>query len=141
MNEMENSDMNVVILGCGRVGARLATILDQHGHRVSVIDRTLEAFDRLPNEFKGLVVLGEGVDYDILRQAGIEQADAFCTLSNNDNINIMASQVARAVFKVPRVITRIYDPTRQDTYSALGLESICPTRVGVERIEQLLGVD
>lgn len=133
--------MNVVILGCGRVGARLAAMLDRHGHRVSVVDRTLEAFDRLPNEFKGLVVLGEGVDYDILRQAGIEQADALCTLTDNDNINIMASQVARSVFKVPRVITRIYDPVRQDTFTALGLESFCPTRIGVERIEQLLGVD
>lgn len=133
--------MNVVILGCGRVGARLAAMLDHHGHRVSIVDRTLEAFDRLPNEFKGLVVLGEGVDYDILRQAGIEQADALCTLTNNDNINIMASQVAKSVFKVPRVITRIYDPVRQDTYTALGLESLCPTRIGVERIEQLLGVE
>ncbi|HWE60092.1 MAG TPA: TrkA family potassium uptake protein [Chloroflexota bacterium] len=133
--------MNVVILGCGRVGARLAAMLDKNGHRVSVIDRTLEAFDRLPNDFKGLVVLGQGVDQDILSQAGIEQADAFCTLSNDDNINIMASQVATAVFHVPRVITRIYDPRRQDTYTTLGLESICPTRVGVDRIEQLLGVE
>jgi trk/ktr system potassium uptake protein len=133
--------MRVVILGCGRVGARLATMLDKDGHQVSIIDRTLEAFDRLPSEFGGLVVLGEGVDYDILRQAGIEQADAFCTLSNDDNINIMASQVAKAVFHVPRIITRIYDPRRQDTYTSLGLESICPTRVGVQRIEQLLGVE
>lgn len=132
--------MRVVILGCGRVGARLAARLDAEGHHVSVIDRTLEAFERLPNEFGGLVVLGEGVDYDILRQAGIEQADAFCTLSNDDNINIMASQVAKMEFHVPRVITRIYDPRRQDTYTALGLESICPTRVGVDRIQQLLGI-
>jgi len=133
--------MRVVILGCGRVGARLAGMLDSSGHTVSVIDRTLEAFERLPQSFGGLVVLGQGVDYDVLKQAGIAQADAFCTLSNDDNINIMASQVATKLFKVPRVITRIYDPVRQDTYTTLGLESICPTRVGVDRIEQLLGVE
>ena len=133
--------MRVVILGCGRVGARLAGMLDSAGHTVSVIDRTLEAFERLPQDFGGLVVLGQGVDYDVLKQAGIEKADAFCTLSNDDNINIMASQVAAKVFKVARVITRIYDPVRQDTFTTLGLESICPTRVGVNRIEQLLGVE
>lgn len=132
--------MRVVILGCGRVGARLAVMLDRDGHEVSVIDRTLEAFDRLPPEFGGLVVLGQGVDYDVLKQAGIERADAFCTLSNDDNINIMASQVASKVFGVKRVITRIYDPIRQDTYTRLGLETICPTRVGVQQIEAVLGI-
>jgi trk system potassium uptake protein TrkA len=95
----------------------------------------------LPSSYSGNVVLGEGVDYDILRQAGIERADAFCALSNDDNTNIMASQVAREVFHVRRVITRIYDPSRQDTYRTLGLETICPTRMGVNHIEGLLGVD
>ena len=133
--------MRVVILGCGRVGARLAGMLDAESHKVSVIDTTLEAFERLPNNFGGKVVLGEGVDYDILREAGIERADAFCALSNDDNTNIMASQVAREVFQVGRVITRIYDPSRQNTYRALGLESICPTRMGVNHIEGLLGID
>jgi trk system potassium uptake protein TrkA len=131
--------MYVVILGCGRVGARLASMLDRDGHTVCVIDKTLTAFDRLPADYGGQVVLGEGVDTDILRQAGIEQAAAFCTLSNDDNINIMASQVATSVYHVPRVITRIYDPARQDTYTVLGLESICPTRIAVDRIEHLLG--
>ena len=133
--------MRVVILGCGRVGARLAAMLDAESHKVSVIDTTLEAFERLPSTFGGKVVLGEGVDYDILREAGIERADAFCSLSNDDNTNIMASQVAREVFQVRRVITRIYDPSRQNTYRALGLESICPTRMGVSHIEGLLGIE
>ena len=132
--------MRIVILGCGRVGARLAVMLDRDGHQVSIIDRTLEAFDRLPPEFGGMVVLGQGVDYDVLKQAGIQQADAFCTLSNDDNINIMASQVASKVFGVERVITRIYDPIRQDTYTKLGLETICPTRVAVQEIETVLGI-
>lgn len=133
--------MRVVILGCGRVGARLAGMLDAESHKVSVIDANLEAFDRLPASFGGKVVQGEGVDYDVMRDAGIERADAFCALSNDDNTNIMASQVAREVFHVGRVITRIYDPSRQNTYRALGLESICPTRMGVSHIERLLEAD
>ncbi|MDB5059702.1 MAG: TrkA family potassium uptake protein [Chloroflexi bacterium] len=130
--------MRVVILGCGRVGARLAGMLDDGGHQVSVIDENLEAFERLPTRFAGLVVLGNGIDFDILTQAGIEKADALCALSNFDNTNIMASQIAREVFHVPRVITRIYDPERQDTFRQLGLETVCPTRVGVAQIEALL---
>ena len=132
--------MRIVILGCGRVGARLAAALDAEKHHVSVIDRKQEAFERLPTDFHGHVVLGTGIDQDVLRSAGIERADAFLALSNKDNTNIMASQVAREVFHVGKVITRIYDPSRQDTYRTLGLDTICPTRVGVNAIEGLLGV-
>jgi trk system potassium uptake protein TrkA len=130
--------MRVVILGCGRVGARIAARLDSEKHTVSIIDTTLEAFERLPGEFRGQVVLGEGIDFDVLREAGIDRADAFCALSDNDNTNIMASQIAKQVFHVDRVITRVYDPVRTDTYKALGLETFCPTRIGVARIERLI---
>jgi len=132
--------MRVVILGCGRVGARLAGMLDADGHQVSIIDQSIEAFERLPAKFNGGVVLGNGIDYDVLVQAGIEKADALCALSNYDNTNIMASEIAREVFHVERVITRIYDPERQDTFRAAGLETVCPTRVGVAQIEALIGV-
>jgi trk system potassium uptake protein TrkA len=132
--------MTVIILGCGRVGARLARMLDDNGHRVSIIDMNLESFERLPETFRGQVVLGNGIDFDILSQAGIENADALCALSNYDNTNIMASQIAREVFHVPRVITRIYDPVRQDTFRELGLETVCPTRVGVAQIEALIDI-
>jgi len=132
--------MRVVILGCGRVGARLAGLLDAAGHHVSIIDRNMEAFERLPAKFGGSVVLGNGIDVDVLVQAGIDRADALCALSNSDNTNIMASQVAREVFHMPRVITRIYDPARQDTFRSVGLETVCPTRVGVTQIEALIGL-
>lgn len=131
--------MRVIILGCGRVGARLAGMMDAEGHSVGIIDLRLDAFERLPLKFGGNTVLGEGIDYDVLRQAGIEQADAFLALSDNDNSNIMAAQIAQCVFHVPRVITRIYDPTRNESFRALGLETLCPTRLTVERIEALLG--
>ena len=133
--------MHVIIMGCGRVGARLAGMLDAEGHVVSVIDLRLDAFERLPAKFNGHTVLGEGIDYDVLRQAGIGQADAFLALSNNDNSNIMASQIARSVFQVGRVITRIYDPSRNQSFRALGLETLCPTKLGVDRIEALLGAE
>src|SRR5215210_5585562 len=119
--------MRFVILGCGRVGSRLATMLDRMGHTVTIIDRTADAFKRLPSDFGGQALIGIGIDEDVLRSAGIEQADVFAAVTNGDNTNIMASQVAKELFHVPGVIARIYDPLREETYHALGLETICPT--------------
>ncbi|HEX2912669.1 MAG TPA: TrkA family potassium uptake protein [Chloroflexia bacterium] len=119
--------MNFVILGCGRVGSRLATMLDRMGHNVSIIDKYPDAFKRLPPDYGGTSIIGVGIDEDVLRSAGIEQADVFAAVTNGDNTNIMASQVAKELFHVPRVIARIYDPLREETYHALGLETICPT--------------
>jgi trk system potassium uptake protein TrkA len=119
--------MNVVIMGCGRVGARVASLLDHNGHSVTVIDTTAAAFRRLSSEFKGETLIGTGIDEDVLRRAGIENAHAFIAVTNGDNRNIMAAQVARAIFNVPEVIARIYDPVREDTYRRLGLSTVCPT--------------
>ena len=119
--------MKFVILGCGRVGSRLAAMLDMMGHDVSIIDKSQDAFKRLPAKFGGQAIIGVGIDEDILRSAGIEEADVFAAVTNGDNTNIMASQVAKELFNVPRVIARIYDPLREETYHALGLETICPT--------------
>lgn len=119
--------MNVVVMGCGRVGARVASILDNNGHRVAVVDTDAGAFRRLAPEFGGDTVIGTGIDEDILRSAGIEQAHAFVAVTNGDNRNIMAAQVARRIFDVPEVIVRIYDPVREDTYRRLGLTTVCPT--------------
>ena len=114
-------------MGCGRVGARIASILDHNGHRVTVIDTDSRAFRRLPADFKGDTIIGTGIDEDVLRSAGIEEAAAFIAVTNGDNRNIMAAQVARLVFRVPEVICRIYDPVREDTYRRLGLTTVCPT--------------
>ncbi|MEI6043651.1 MAG: TrkA family potassium uptake protein [Chloroflexota bacterium] len=126
--------MNFVILGCGRVGSRLAVLLDKMGHNVAIIDRTSDAFKRLPTTFKGRAVIGIGIDEDVLKSAGIEQADVFAAVTNGDNTNIMASQVAKELFQVPRVIARIYDPIREGTYHALGLDTICPTTLITNQI-------
>ncbi len=130
--------MKLVIVGCGRVGAMAAVALSKAGHQVTVIDVNRRAFDRLGPDFTGEMVLGNGIDEDVLRQAGIETADGFASLTNGDNRNIMAAQIAREIFKVPRVITRIYDPIRQDAYTELGLDTVCPTLSGARQIHAML---
>jgi trk system potassium uptake protein len=119
--------MRVVIMGCGRVGARVASLLDHSGNAITVIDTDSRAFRRLPAGFGGETVIGTGIDEDVLRKAGIKDADAFIAVTNGDNRNIMAAQVARLIFEVPVVICRIYDPVREDTYRRLGLTTVCPT--------------
>ena len=121
--------MKVVILGCGRVGATLATQLDQAGHSVSIIDISGDAFQRLSSKFKGDKIVGNGAQQDVLRQAGIETADAFVAVTNGDNRNILASQIAKEIFHIKKVVCRIYDPLRQRTFGELGLEAICPTTI------------
>jgi trk system potassium uptake protein TrkA len=126
--------VKVVILGCGRVGATLATNLDREGHSVSVIDTSSDAFQRLSPDFRGETYVGNGVDQDVLVRAGIREADAFAAVTNGDNRNIMASQIAKEMFHVKKVICRIYDPIREQTYHDLGLETICPTIIGAQHI-------
>ena len=119
--------MNIVIVGCGRVGSRLAREMDAQGHHVTVIDEKVSAFDRLGEDFHGEMVVGTGIDESVLRRAGIEAADCFASVTNGDNRNIMAAQIAKVVFRVPRVITRIYDPIREEVYREMGLETVCST--------------
>ena len=131
--------MNIVILGCGRTGARLALDLVAEGHRVTVVDMNPAAFHRLGVDFVGDTVLGTGIDEDILRQAGIEGAGIFIATTNGDNTNVMAAQVAREVFKVPQVICRIYDLGREEFYrDTIGLTTISPTRLGAAAIRELI---
>lgn len=122
--------MNIIILGCGRVGALLATQLDNAGHAVTIIDSSSDAFQRLDPEFKGAKMTGNGVDEEVLRRARLDKADAFIAVTNGDNRNIMASQIAKEIFSVKKVLCRIYDPLRESTYKELGLETFCPTLVG-----------
>jgi len=135
--------MKVVIMGCGRVGAWLARLLDADGHSVTVLDidaysfRRL-SFPRLLADFNGTALVGNGIDEEALIRAGIEEADAFVALTQGDNRNIMAAQIAKHIFNVPRVMCRIYDPLRQELYSTLGLEAISPTTVFAEMLKEEL---
>ena len=126
--------MRVVILGCGRIGSTLAAILTREGNEVSVIDRDQGAFDkavqRLGSDFAGETIRGVGIDEEVLRHAGIEQADAFVSVTSGDNTNIVAAQIARQRFHVPKVFARVYDPIRAEAYQDAGIETVCTTTVG-----------
>jgi trk system potassium uptake protein TrkA len=130
--------MKIVIMGCGRAGAMLATMMVGEKLDVTVIDSSSAAFARLGTSFKGTKIVGDGTDADVLRRAGIEDADYFAAVTNGDNRNIMAAQIAQHIFHVPHVVCRIYDPIRQQTYQTLGLESICPTIVGAKLLHDAL---
>ena len=119
--------MRVIIVGCGRVGARVAAELDERGEHVTVIDSNARAFSRLPQTFKGETVRGNGTDEDVMRSAGAEQADIVMALTEGDNRNALAAQLAKHRFGAPRVIAKINDPLRGEAYRALGLETICRT--------------
>jgi trk system potassium uptake protein TrkA len=119
--------VNVVIVGCGRVGARIAATLDQAGHRVSVVDINAAQFRRLPQDFSGKAIVGTGIDEDVLKSADIEDAEAFFAVTQGDNTNIMSAQIAQTVFEIPHVVARIYDPVREDTYRRMGIHTVCPT--------------
>ena len=127
-------------MGCGRVGARLALMLTDAGHDVVVMDIQSSAFRRLGSDFKGTTILGDAIDQEVLKRAGIERADAFVAATQGDNRNIMASQIAKHVYGIDRVVTRIYDPLRSDTFAALGLHAISPTIIGASAFfEELTG--
>jgi trk system potassium uptake protein TrkA len=119
--------MNIVIMGCGRVGARLAGLLDIEGHSVTILDIETYSFRRLPSEFSGTALVGDGMDEEVLKKAGIEKADVFVAVTESDNHNIMAAQITKHLFNVPKVLCRIYDPLRRELFSSLGIEALSPT--------------
>ena len=130
--------MKVIIMGCGRVGARLAAQLDAEGHTVTVLDNDARSFRWLLPEFGGTALLGNGLDEEVLKRAGMEEADAFVVVTQGDNRNIMAAQIGKHIFNVPKVVCRIYDPLRQELYSTLGLEAISPTTVFAQMLKERL---
>lgn len=119
--------MYIIIVGCGRVGSSLANLLQAEGHDVVIIDEDQESFNRLGPNFNGVTLTGNAFDIDLLKEAGADKANAFCVVTNGDNTNIMAAQVAKKIFKVPKVIARVYDPKRAHIYKKLGLDIISGT--------------
>ena len=130
--------MKIVIMGCGRVGAQIAALLDKGGHSITVLDIDADSFRRLPPEFNGIALLGNGIDEEVLKKAGIEEADIFVALTQGDNRNVMAAQIAKHIFNVPRVVCRIYDPLRQELYNTLGLEAFSPTTIFAHMLKEKL---
>ncbi len=130
--------MKVIIMGCGRVGGQLAVLMDNDGHDVTVLDTNAYSFRRLPAAFRGTALLGNGMDEDTLKKAGIEKCDAFIAVTQGDNRNIMACQMAQHIFNVRKILCRIYDPLRRDLYALLGLESISPTTIFAQMLKDKL---
>lgn len=117
----------IVILGCGRVGSTLAKQMSGEGHEVTVLDQTSDSFRRLGTKFKGQRFVGSGLDQDLLKRAHLGDAEVFIAVTQGDNTNIMAAQIAREVFAIPRVMARIYDPIRAQAYRELGIITLCTT--------------
>jgi len=130
--------MKIIIMGCSRVGAQLAGLLDSNGHSVTILDNDDYSFRRLPPTFKGTALSGNGLDQEVLKKAGIMEADGFVAVTQGDNRNVMAAQIAKHIFNVPRVVCRIYDPLRQELYSTLGLETISPTTIFAQMLKEKL---
>ena len=131
--------MNIIIMGCGRVGAELATVLSTEGHKVTIIDTDAGSLDKLSPEFSGTALVGDATDEEVLKKAGIAQADAFVALTREDERNAMAAQIAKEMFNVPKVICRIYDPLQEEFYASLGLDAISPISVFVQLVKERLG--
>lgn len=130
--------MRVMVMGCGRVGATLAVDLSADGHEVTVLDVDPASFRFLPDDFKGEKCVGNGIDLDVLRKVGIDKMDAFVSATRGDNRNVMAAQIAKHVFGVKIVASRVFDPLREEMYRNLGLRTINPTRVQARRLKRVI---
>ncbi|MFN0095582.1 MAG: potassium channel family protein [Dehalococcoidia bacterium] len=130
--------MNVLIMGCGRVGARIAGILDQQGNAVTVLDTNAAAFRRLSDSYQGKRHVGNGMDGPVLERCGIREMDAFLACTQGDNRNYFASMVAKEIYGVHRVLCRIYDPVREQIFRELGLETFSPTSIGAQIMVDML---
>ena len=126
--------MNIIVVGCGRVGSHLATLLSDDGHNVSVVDRRADSFAARGHDFNGTTVKGVGFDEEVLIDAGVEDCDVVAAVTSNDNANLMVAEVARRIFGVRHVITRLYAPKREKTYTQLGIDFACGTTLVAEEI-------
>ena len=132
--------MKIVIVGCGRVGSVLAEAYDAAGHEVIILDLSTKAFDRLPPEFRGGAIRGDGTDEDTLRRSGAEDAEIFLALTEGDNRNVMATQVASEKLGIARVIAKINDPVRAAAYAELGIATVCRTTMMADAVSSFLGL-
>ena len=123
---------NVIVVGCGRVGSRLANMLSENGDNVCVIDKRADAFDNLGRMFNGSTVQGIGFDELTLTKAGIEDCDVVAAVTESDNANLMVTEVASRLFEVPRVIARLYNPDHERAYMQLGIDYVCGTTLVAE---------
>jgi trk system potassium uptake protein TrkA len=132
--------VRTIIVGCGRVGAGFAEQLARVGHDVVIIDISTQAFNRLNSDFSGQAIRGDGTDADVLRRAGADQADYFFALTEGDNRNALAAQMARDELRVPHVVAKINDPVRAAAYRVMGLAVICRTTMMIDALARSVGL-
>ena len=128
--------MNALVIGCGRVGSNIALQLDREGWDVTAVDEKEEALSRLGDNWAGGFVLGHGMDIEVLRRAGIEEADAVVVSTDGDNTNIVIGQVAQKRFGINCVVVRVLDPARADFYATTGLRTVCPTKTAIDTLTE-----
>jgi trk system potassium uptake protein TrkA len=128
----------IIVVGCGRIGATLTTSLSLEGHDVVVVAQDPDSFERLGSSFNGVTVRGLGYDEEVLKEAGVEHADALAAVTSNDNDNLMVAEIAQRVFGVGRVIGRAYEPSREKLYALLNVDSVCGTRLAAAGIIEML---
>lgn len=133
--------MRVIIVGCGKLGSGLAKALTRKGNQVTIIDSNADAFELLDKDFSGKTIAGIGFDRDILEKANISHADAIIACSKSDEINALIGKIARDIYRVPRVISRLYDPRRAEIYHSLGIQTLSTTTWGVQRAMEMLSYD
>ncbi len=126
--------MHIVIMGCGRVGSRLALSLEKRGHTVAIIDVNIDAFRRLGPDFGGQTIKGVGFDREVLNQAAITEAEGFAAVSSGDNSNILSARVVRETYGVENVVARIYDPGRAEVYERLGIPTVATVRWTADQV-------
>ena len=128
--------MNALIIGCGRVGSSIAIQLQQEGWDVTVVDENEDALSRLGDHWPGSFIVGHGMDVDLLREAGIEEADAVIAATDGDNTNVVIGQVAQKRFDIGCVVVRVLDPARADFYVERGLRVVCPTKTAIDTLTE-----
>ncbi len=133
--------MKVIIVGCGKMGSGLALELVKKGHRVTVVGASIDEFSMLGKGFQGETIVGVGFDQQVLEQAGIKRADAIVACTKSDETNAVIGRISRNIYKVPRVISRLYDPRKAEIYRSLGIQTIATTSWGVKHAIELLSYD
>ncbi len=130
--------MKIIVIGCGRMGAGLSLNLTKKGHNVTVIDLDPESFESIGQNFSGDKVVGVGFDRDVLKDAKIDQADALVSCTSSDEVNVVVARIAKNIYRVPRVVARLYEPMKADIYHRLGIQTISTTSWGIERATEML---
>jgi trk system potassium uptake protein TrkA len=126
--------VKAIVIGSGRVGSAVALQLQGSGWDVTVLDENEDALGRLGEGWTGDFVVGHGMDLKLLREAGIEDADAVVVTTDGDNSNLVIAQAAQKLFQVPEVVVRVLDPARAQFYATKGLRIVCPTSAAIETL-------